>query len=192
MTRVAGLILAGGRSSRMGRDKSFVPLLGRRLIDHVLERLSPQVSALAISANDQTYGELGFPVLEDAQADRPGPLAGIAAGLVWARSVGADHLVTTPCDTPFLPVDLVSRLSPGPSVAESPGGLEPLFACWPVSAIEVLDAALERGDLAVYRLLQVLGARIVPCPASDPPWWLNLNAEAELQAAQARLGAGDG
>ena len=192
MTKIAGLILAGGRSSRMGRDKSFVPLLGQRLIDHVLQRLSPQVEALAISANDEAYEALHLPVLPDVRADRPGPLAGLAAGLGWARSIGAELLVTAPCDAPFLSADLVARLVPGPSVAQSPEGLEPLFACWPVSALEAVEGALEKGDLAVHRLLQALGARVVAIPAGEPPWWLNLNAEAELRAVEARLSSRQG
>ena len=87
--KIAGLILAGGEGRRMGgADKALLSLGGRPLIRHVVERLSPQVEELAISGRTSHSG-FGLPVLADAQIERFGPLAGVAAGLAWAAGIGA-------------------------------------------------------------------------------------------------------
>jgi len=110
-TSITGLILAGGRGTRMGgADKGLQPLNGRPLIAHVLARLAPQVGPLLINANrhvDQ-YTALGFAVVGDADADFNGPLAGLLAGLQAART---DWLLCVPCDAPCLPLDLAARLT---------------------------------------------------------------------------------
>ena len=89
---IAGVILAGGRATRMGGgDKGLRVVGGRRLIDHVIARLGPQVAALAINANGDParLSEFGLPVLADSLPDHPGPLAGVLAGLDWAAAQGA-------------------------------------------------------------------------------------------------------
>jgi molybdenum cofactor guanylyltransferase len=109
-TQITGLVLAGGRGSRMGGiDKGLQVLGTRTLVEHALERLRPQVSALAINANRhlEAYARFGVPVWPDAEADYPGPLAGMLAGL---QACTTEWLVTVPCDTPALPPDLVARL----------------------------------------------------------------------------------
>jgi molybdenum cofactor guanylyltransferase len=112
---ITGLVLAGGRGQRMGgADKGLQVLHGQPLAAHVLARLAPQVGTLAISANrhGETYATLGAPwraqVLADTLPDYPGPLAGLLAGLTAARS---DWLLAAPCDSPWLPADLATRLS---------------------------------------------------------------------------------
>ncbi|HTT09478.1 MAG TPA: molybdenum cofactor guanylyltransferase MobA [Burkholderiaceae bacterium] len=107
---VTGLVLAGGRGSRMGGvDKGLQMLDGTPLVQHALHRLAPQVGALMINANRnlETYARFGFPVRPDADADFAGPLAGFVAGLAHCAT---DWLVTVPCDTPRFPLDLVDRL----------------------------------------------------------------------------------
>lgn len=107
---VTGLILSGGRGSRMGGvDKGLQTLHGRMLVEWVLERLEPQVAELLISANDnlERYLALGYPVVHDRVAGFAGPLAGLHAGLLEART---DVVVSVPCDSPFLSHDLVARL----------------------------------------------------------------------------------
>lgn len=109
-TQITGLVLAGGRGSRMGGiDKGLQLLDTRTLVEHALARLRPQVGALAINANRhlETYAGFGVPVWPDAQADYPGPLAGMLAGL---QACTTEWLVTVPCDTPAFPCDLVARL----------------------------------------------------------------------------------
>ncbi len=108
--QVTGLILAGGRSSRMqGKDKGLLKLLGRPMIEHVIERLKPQVDTILISANRhiEQYRQYGYQVLVDKHHDFRGPLAGISRGLENSNS---EYLLTVPCDGPLLPVDLAQRM----------------------------------------------------------------------------------
>ncbi|MFN3984633.1 MAG: molybdenum cofactor guanylyltransferase MobA [Rhodocyclaceae bacterium] len=107
---ITGVILAGGQGSRMGGvDKGLVPLRGRPMVDWVIERLRPQVDALLINANQNTerYAAFGHPVFPDDIAGFAGPLAGLHAALARATT---PLVATAPCDSPFLPTDLVSRL----------------------------------------------------------------------------------
>jgi molybdopterin-guanine dinucleotide biosynthesis protein A len=110
---ISGLILAGGRGSRMGGiDKGLQTHLGVPLARHALERLRPQVAALMLNANRNltAYQAMGVPVYPDEIMDYPGPLAGMLAGLSNCRT---RYLVTVPCDTPNFPPDLVARLADG-------------------------------------------------------------------------------
>jgi molybdopterin molybdotransferase len=107
---ISGLILAGGRGSRMGNvDKGLQPFRSSTMVEHVLARLRPQVGPLLISANRNldTYRAFNAPVLTDEMADFPGPLAGLETGL---RHCTTPYLLTVPCDSPFLPLDLAARL----------------------------------------------------------------------------------
>lgn len=116
---VTGLVLAGGRGSRMGGvDKGLQPFRGRPLARHALDRLSPQVGALLVNANrhTDTYQAWGMTVVADAMPQEfAGPLAGFLAGL---RACRTPWLCTVPCDTPLFPTDMVERLS---AAAESEG-----------------------------------------------------------------------
>ena len=107
---ISGLVLAGGRGSRMGNvDKGLQPFGGATMVEQVLARLRAQVGPLAISANRNldTYRALGVMVLPDELPDYPGPLAGLAAGLAQCAT---PFLLAVPCDSPFLPPDLAARL----------------------------------------------------------------------------------
>ncbi|RJG23873.1 molybdenum cofactor guanylyltransferase MobA [Massilia cavernae] len=109
--QISGLVLAGGRGSRMGHvDKGLQPFMGKTMAAHVIERLGPQVGALAINANQnlEQYAAFGVPVWPDDLQGFEGPLAGLETGL---RRCTTEFLVTAPCDSPFLPHDLVQRLS---------------------------------------------------------------------------------
>ena len=108
-----GVILAGGRSRRMGGgDKSLLPLGEGTILAQVVARLRPQVAGLALNANGDParFAAFGLPVLPDSVAGFAGPLAGVLAGLDWAAAEGAEAIVTAAADTPFLPEDLVERL----------------------------------------------------------------------------------
>ena len=108
---ITGLVLAGGQGRRMGMvDKGLVELDGRPLVAHVLARLAPQVGALIVNANRnaERYAALGHPVVGDAIGGFAGPLAGLHAGL---SATSTQFIATTPCDSPFLPADLVARLA---------------------------------------------------------------------------------
>ncbi len=110
---ITGLILAGGRGSRMGGvDKGLQAYLGMPLAMHALLRLSPQVGEVMINANRNlgAYESMGVPVWPDALPDYPGPLAGFLAGLEQSAT---PYLATVPCDSPLFPADLVARLATG-------------------------------------------------------------------------------
>jgi molybdopterin-guanine dinucleotide biosynthesis protein A len=111
MTTVTGLVLAGGQGSRMGGvDKGLADFRGRPLVAHVIERLAPQVDEVLVNANrnPQAYAAFGYRVIADEIAGFAGPLAGFERGLAHAKG---DLVATVPCDSPFLPADLVARLS---------------------------------------------------------------------------------
>jgi molybdopterin-guanine dinucleotide biosynthesis protein A len=110
LTRVTGVVLAGGLGRRMGGvDKGLRELRGRPLVEWVIERFTPQVAEVLINANQNTdvYARFGNRVIPDTIGGYAGPLAGLHAGLAAARH---PLVATTPCDSPFLPLDLVSRL----------------------------------------------------------------------------------
>jgi len=109
--QITGLILAGGKGTRMGSvDKGLQEFRGKPMVKHVLQRLRPQVSKLIINANRHldVYEAFGVPVYPDEFSGFAGPLAGLHAGLSHCET---PFLVTAPCDSPFLPMDLVDKLS---------------------------------------------------------------------------------
>lgn len=111
VNQITGLILAGGRGSRMGHvDKGLQNFRGAPMVLHVIMRLSPQVGTIIINANQNLspYESFGLPVWPDQLTGFEGPLAGLQTGLVHCET---DFLVTSPCDSPFLPDDLVARLA---------------------------------------------------------------------------------
>ena len=192
----AGVVLAGGRSTRMGVDKALAPLAGRPLIAHVAARLAPQVDALFVNANGDAarFAALHCVVVADAgPSGGGGPLAGVAAALGYARTHGFAWLATAPCDAPFLPRDLVARLaaaidgSGAPfAVAACASGLEPMFALWSTALAPEVAAALAAGDGGPRRLIARLGA--AEARFDDADAFANLNTPEEFAAAQARLG----
>ena len=109
-TAVTGVVLAGGQGRRMGTvDKGLVPLDGRPMVSHVLQRLAPQVDEILINANQHLddYAAMGHRIIPDVIGGFAGPLAGLHVGLAQAAHA---LVVTVPCDSPFLPLDLVARL----------------------------------------------------------------------------------
>ena len=110
VNQITGMILAGGQGRRMGGvDKGLKNFRDKRLVEHAFERLAPQVAGVIINANQNlsAYRELGVRVVSDAIEGYAGPLAGLHAGLSVSKR---PYLATVPCDSPFLPADLVSRL----------------------------------------------------------------------------------
>jgi len=157
MERIAGVVLAGGRARRMGGgDKGVLRIGGVPILARVIARLAPHCAALAISANGDParFAGFGLPVIADTLPDRPGPLAGVLAGLDWAAGQGFAAIVTAAADTPFLPGDLVPRLREAAgsrlALAASPDEtgavrLHPTCGLWPVALRHELRAALESG-----------------------------------------------
>ena len=151
-----GVILAGGLARRMGGgDKGLRQVGGERVLDRLVRRIGPQVAGLAINANGNParFADLGLPVVMDTVPDRPGPLAGVIAGLDWAAShpSGAAWIVTVPGDCPFLPTNLVARLHAGRGTADfacaaSSGRTHPVVALWPLSRGDALRQAVQDGE----------------------------------------------
>lgn len=166
---LAGVILAGGLSRRMGGgDKGLLPLDDHPMLAHVIARLRPQVPTLAINANGDSarFAAFGLPVIADAGSDREGPLAGVLAGLTWATmQPGVRAIVTVASDTPFLPLDLVPRLlQPGEplTVAESQGHVHPTAALWPLTMADAIELALSEGRRQAMAFIEGAHARLVP------------------------------
>jgi len=189
---IAALILAGGSGVRLGRaDKAFIRLGGQPLITHLLERLAPQVEKIAISANGDAarFDAFPLPVLPDGPLAGFGPLAGLAAGLEWAAQQDADSLITVPVDTPFIPPDLVVRLTPPPSVALYAGRQHHLVAHWRVSVLPRLRQFLQNdAPFKVRDFLTICGAAQVSFDAANDPF-LNINTPADLALAERRNGS---
>ena len=156
LLQVAGVLLAGGRSRRLGGgDKCLLSVGGRPMLAHVVERLRPQVRRLVLNANGDPsrFAGFGLPVTPDPPGRSVGPLGGILAGMYWAREHAPDAqwIVTVPTDTPFLPRDLVPRLAAAIqtpvtiAVAQSRGRLHPVVAMWPIRLADDLNDWLEAG-----------------------------------------------
>ncbi|HHW33306.1 MAG TPA: molybdenum cofactor guanylyltransferase MobA [Paracoccus solventivorans] len=189
---IAGIVLAGGQSRRMGGgDKGLLDLGGQPLIAHVIARLG---CARAISANGDPARYAGFrlPVLPDSIADWPGPLAGVLAGMEWAAAQGIARIVTAAADTPFFPPDLAVRLAgaQAPVAMATCGGQDhPAFAAWDVELREDLRTALLAGTRRMRGWMDAQGAARVAFPAgpagADP--FFNINTPADLETARAML-----
>jgi molybdopterin-guanine dinucleotide biosynthesis protein A len=203
---VIGIVLAGGKSSRMGGgDKALVPLGGRPLLAHVIERLRQQVGEIVLNANDDPgrFAAFGLPLAPDRLAGQLGPLAGIHAGLAWAEANRPESrfVITVAADTPFFPADLVSRLcaatdkaNPTLVVARSEGGVHPVFGLWPVSLAPHLEDTLNRGARKALDFVAAHQAKEVRFPpvdvggrAVDP--FFNINRPEDLAEAEALLSA---
>lgn len=204
---VAAVVLAGGAARRMGGgDKPLRLLGGRPLLDHVLDRLAPQLpagrAAIAVSANSppERFAAFGAPVLPDADPDaRLGPLAGVLAGMDWAAERGAALLVSAAGDTPFFPEDLVGRLAaarrPDAPIAlaatqdaDDRPRAQPTFGLWPVALRDDLRAALH-GD-GVRKILAWTdrhGAALAPFSVAPVDPFFNVNTPEDLDEAERLL-----
>jgi molybdopterin-guanine dinucleotide biosynthesis protein A len=153
---VVGILLAGGKSSRMGGgDKCLRPLGGKPILAHIMARLRPQVADMIINANEdaQRFAAFGLPVVADSVSGHAGPLAGIQTGLAWIRANRPDseYGVTVAADTPFFPEDMVQRFiaergnRPALLVARSAQGVHPVIGLWPVVLADELEDSLKQG-----------------------------------------------
>ncbi|MBK7001631.1 MAG: molybdenum cofactor guanylyltransferase MobA [Rhodoferax sp.] len=192
---ITGLILAGGRGTRMGnRDKGLIPFDGQPLVSHVVRRLQPQVQHLLINANQnlQTYSAFGLPLCSDVSADFAGPLAGLQAGLMRCKT---SHLMAVPCDAPLLPLDLVSRLLQGLQTDGADAAFavthegevvqpHPVFCLLRVHVLDQLNQFLESGGRSMLRWFATL--RVAQVPFSDTMAFCNLNTLEELRRHEHR------
>ena len=189
---VTGIVLAGGQGRRMGGvDKGLVDLAGAPMVAHVLARLAPQVGDVLINANQNLdrYRAFGQPVVEDAVGGFAGPLAGLHAGLTRA---GGKLVVTVPCDSPFLPLDLVARLrialdreGAQLAVAKTFDQPHPVFALVRRDVLPNLAAFLAAGGRKIdawYAALRIVEVAF----DDDADAFRNINTADELAAAAAR------
>jgi molybdenum cofactor guanylyltransferase len=189
--RIFGVILAGGEGRRMGgADKALLPFAGRPLIAHVLDRLEPQVDRVLISANGDAARFAGFGCTVVPDARPQGPLSGVLSALNAAAALGATHVVSSPCDTPFLPGDLVPQLllaseasSERLALAVTQDGAHPATAIWPVGLAPALAEFLATGEAKVTRFTAAHNAARAAFP--DARAFLNLNTPEDLASAEA-------
>lgn len=190
---IAGIVLAGGKSRRMGgQDKGLMLVAGRPMAAWATALLAPQVDQLLLNANRnrEQYQALGASVIEDQLADFQGPLAGMAAGLA---AIDHDYAAFIPCDSPLLPADLVERLwdamtaqQADLAVAHDGQRMQPVCALLRRELLPSLRATLANGERKVdrwYAQLQVALADL-----SDPPnAFLNANTPEQLAELEQRL-----
>jgi molybdopterin-guanine dinucleotide biosynthesis protein A len=190
---ITGVILAGGRATRMGGvDKGLVPLAGRPMVEHIVDRLRPQTAALLINANrsHEIYVRYGLPLVADRLGDYAGPLAGMASGLAASAT---EWVVTVPCDSPLVPPDLVARLCEAVrrenaelAVATGAGRLQPVFALLPRALLVSLEEFLAAGERKIDRWYG--RHRMALADFEDTPEaFLNVNTPADRDALEARL-----
>ena len=197
---IAGVLLAGGLSRRMGGgDKCLRPIGGRTILEHIVERVRPQVMHLVLNANGDPsrFDAFGLPVIGDSVEGFAGPLAGVLSGLEWTRrhAPGCDWLASFPTDSPFLPRDLVKRLADAAArtgadlaCAASGGRSHPVIGLWCVRLAgdlrrAMVDEGIRKVDAwtARYRLEQV------PFPVEPFDPFFNTNRPEDLEAAESLL-----
>jgi molybdenum cofactor guanylyltransferase/molybdopterin-guanine dinucleotide biosynthesis protein MobB len=202
---IAGVLLAGGLSRRMGGDdKVLMTLAGRPLIQHAAERLAPQLGALIVNANGDAarFAALKLPVVADETADFSGPLAGVLAALHWFGRARPETraVVSVSADAPFVPMDLVGRLADAllasrdarAAVAQSRGRRHHVIGLWRMDAAHEIADALQRGERKASAMVDRLGAVAVPFAdldiggeAVDP--FFNVNTPEDLAFAESVL-----
>lgn len=198
-TEIGGVILAGGLARRMGGgDKALLKLDGRTLLDRIVDRLSPQIGPLALNANGDParFTRFGLPVIPDTVEGFAGPLAGVLAGLRWAKDQGCSHIVTAAADTPFFPADLVERLRQAAEENHQPIALaathdpqrglseHPTFGLWPVALADDLEHSLKDGLRKVIVWTSRHGAARAVFDDAGPLPFFNVNTPDDMAEAE--------
>jgi molybdopterin-guanine dinucleotide biosynthesis protein A len=197
MNDVVGCILAGGLARRMGGgDKGLIKLGGQDVLSHVIRRLRPQVSRMILNANGaaERFEEYGLPVVPDTVPGFAGPLAGVLAGLEWARNTAGDAawVVSVATDTPFFPDELVARMladiseqNADMACAASGGRHHPVFGLWPVRLAADLRRALVEEEVRKvdkWTARYALAVTEFPCARYDP--FFNVNKPEDVAEAE--------
>lgn len=185
---VTGLLIAGGLGRRMGGvDKGLMVIDGKPMASWVLERLRPQVGQVLINANRnlEEWQGYGVPVVSDIIGGFSGPLAGVQAGLL---ACATPWLVTVPCDSPFFPHDLVTRLAAGVAVAgadlavvRSEQRLQPVFTLLRRKLLPSLEHFLQGGGRKIDRWFEEVKIAVVDF--DDTAAFANINTPEELAGA---------
>ncbi|MBI1244208.1 MAG: molybdenum cofactor guanylyltransferase MobA [Alphaproteobacteria bacterium] len=196
----AGIVLAGGRSTRMGGgDKCLRDLGGRPILSHIVERARGQVGALALNANGDSsrFSAFGLPVIADTVEGFAGPLAGVLAGLEWAGTPGstATWVASFASDAPFFPRDLVERMHAAVirehadmACARSAGQVHPVFGLWPVSLrADLRSAVVDERIYKVDRWTARYRCAVVDFSSEPIDPFFNTNTPDDLEAARRLL-----
>lgn len=189
---ILGVILAGGKSSRMGGgDKSLQTLGDISVLSHVIARMAPQSKDLILNANGDAarFYDYGLTVISDEIPGQPGPLAGILAGMCFGADKGFDWILTAPADTPFLPQNLAqslgknsqpSQISMAATRQEGKLQPQPVVALWPVALRFALRDFVTAGGAKVTAFARAQGCVFIDFPGSA---FFNINTPQDLQKA---------
>ncbi len=193
MPKIIGLVLAGGRSSRMhGNDKAFIVLAGQTLLTRVIARLAPQVDAVAINSNASVadFAAYGSPVIPDLITGQQGPLAGIHAGL---SAYPDDYVLSVAVDLPFLPLNLAQRLKAGMPpqrcVYAASGGQHALAILWSPGLAPEVETYLQSGGRNLRDWFHHQGTAVDFNIDGGNDILLNINTLEDLHAAERRISA---
>jgi molybdenum cofactor guanylyltransferase len=189
-TKITGLIIAGGKSTRMGgKNKALRMLNGKPMIEWVIDRLRPQVANVVINANSDcaTFAAFGYPVVTDTIQNHQGPLAGLHAAMAGATT---PLIACVPCDAPLLPMDLVARLHSALTdaeiaVAKTPASLQPTFLLCRTTLRQSIEEYLAEGKYALRHW--IVRHRCVEVRFSDEEAFANINTPSDIQNAEAML-----
>lgn len=183
---VAAVILAGGKGRRVGgKDKGLILLNGKPLVKHVLDAIAPQVDSLVISANRniEQYQAFSYPVIQDRKQGSYGPLAGIDAAFA---ATDKPYLLCVPCDSPFLPSNLLSLLYEALQASRYPMVIatdaqrqHPVINLMKRSVHEDIQDRLEQGDLRLMKWIEATGYASVDFSA-QPLLLSNLNSPEDI------------
>lgn len=192
-SNTTGIILAGGRARRLGgKDKGLVRLADRPLVQYVLEAITPQVSHVRINANRNLddYAAFNFPVISDELDNYCGPLAGMASCLA---QIETPYMVTTPCDSPFIPDDLVKRLfikleqdNAEISVAHNGERIQPVFVLMKTSLRKSMLDFLDKGERKIDKWFELHKLAITDF-SDRPDTFININTEDDLNQVEEKL-----
>lgn len=187
--QITGLILAGGQGSRMGHvDKGLQQFRGQPMVAHVIARLSPQVHGVAINANrhNKLYAAYGLPVWPDHTSEFAGPLAGLQSGLAHCQT---DYLAAVPCDSPWLPTDLIHRLATALTQQQMDAAFaitsqhrHPVFCLLKKKLLPALNDYLQQNGRKMERWFANIASVVVPF--EDERAFSNINTLQELHTLE--------
>ena len=194
---IGGVILAGGKASRMGfRNKALARMHGRSLLEYVASNAENQVEQLILNVNHniEHYEKFGLPIVPDCDVSYHGPLLGILSAMHWFQKEQADktisHLACFPGDVPKFPQDVVSQLaqklskeSTAVAYIRHQGQIQSLFSLWHIGVIQQIEEAVNVGLYGPKLLFGSLQAVAVNCNDDSPGIFYNINSEEDLNAA---------
>ncbi len=203
--KICGVILSGGKSRRMaGKDKAFLQVGSKILLDRVIENLDKQVDILAINTNsmDKNYQKYELPILKDVVPGYLGPLAGLQTSMLWAEKEGYEKVVTVAVDTPFFPTNFVTRMKKKMMKSEAKivlarsfskehkrSVVHPIFGLWSISLTQDLSISLEKGIRKVLDWVHCHPVEYVTFQDEgiDPFFNINQNEDLEVLKKQRNI-----